>query len=184
MKKNIIASLVALGMVSGLAQAAEQDVSFTGSVTTVTCDLGVDGDGTNGSLPNMVDLGQVKLGDPNSGKLVSFAFKPLQTAGNQAACDQMADDKTATLTWFGTSFDGNGLGKTGGTAEGAYVELKATNAKSANNNQKITASGTAHDFLSGKLKTGGDGLQYSAKLIPGSSAGSFEAVARYAFSYK
>ncbi len=183
MKKNIIASLVALGMVSGLAQAAEHDVTFTGSVTTVTCDLQVSGDGVNGNLPNMVDLGQAKLGGAG-GKVQKFVFKPSQTGGNQAACDAMEASKTATLTWYGTTFDGTGLGKTGGTAEGAYVKLMATNAKGANNNQPVVASGVAHEFSADKLKTGGEGLQYSAQLIPGSSAGSFEAVARYAFDYK
>lgn len=183
MKKSIIASIIALGMTSGMAQATEQDVTFNGSVTAVTCDLGVSGEGTNGSLPNMVDLGQAALGSAG-GDVVNFVFKPSRTGGNQAACDALDSSKTATLTWFGTTFDGNGLGKTGGTAEGAYVELKATNASSANNNQKVTASGTTHDFSAGNLKTGGDGLKYSAQLIPGTDAGSFEAVARYAFSYK
>lgn len=184
MKKSIIASLVALGVVSGLAQAADHDVTFQGSVTTVTCDLDVSGAGVNGNLPNMVDLGQAKIGDVNSGKVVDFVFKPSQTAGNQAACDAMDASKAATLTWFGSTFDGNGLGKTGGTAEGAHVKLMATNATSANNSQPVTASGTAHEFSAGNLKTGGDGLKYSAQLIPGASAGSFEAVARYALSYK
>ncbi|ECU3284686.1 fimbrial protein [Salmonella enterica subsp. enterica serovar Javiana] len=183
MKKSIIASVVALGMVSGGVQASEQDVTFHGSVTTVTCDLDVTGDGINGNLPNMVDLGQAKLGDADSGKVVNFVFKPSQTAGNQAACDVMEANNTASLTWFGTSFDGNGLGKTSGTAEGASVKLMATNAKT-NNNQPVTANGTVHEFSADKLKTGGDGLQYSAQLIPGTEAGSFEAVARYAFSYK
>ncbi len=181
MKKNIIASIVALGMVSGLAQAAEHDVTFNGSVTAVTCDLEVSGDGTNSNLPNMVDLGQVKVGE--NGKEVNFVFKPSQVGNNQTSCDAMDANKTATLTWFGTTFDGNGLGKTAGAAEGAYVKLMATNAK-ADNNQPITASGTSHNFSADKLKTGGAGLQYSAQLIPGSVAGDFEAVARYAFSYK
>ncbi|EGJ8836519.1 fimbrial protein [Escherichia coli] len=181
MNKNIIASIVALGMVSGAAQATEHDVTFNGSVTAVTCDLEVTGEGSHSGLPNMVDLGQAELG--SRGKLVNFAFKPSQTNNNQQTCDNMEDTGTATLTWYGTSFDGTGLGKTAGTAEGAYVELMATNA-TADNNQPITASGTSHDFSPSELKTGGDGLQYSAQLVSGSEAGDFEAVARYAFSYK
>ncbi|EFH2542034.1 fimbrial protein [Escherichia coli] len=181
MKISIIASIMALGMVSGLAQATAHDVTFTGSVTNVTCDLGVTGGGSNVQTQNVVDLGQV---NPNqAGKVVEFAFKPAQVAGNQTACDAMDANGTAKITWQGTTFDGNGLGKTSGTAEGAHVELMALNAK-AENNKPVTSNGTAHEFSGDKLKTGGEGLKYSAKLTGGAVAGDFEAVARYTFDYK
>ena len=183
MKKSIIASVVALGMISGVAQAAEQDVTFTGSVTAVTCDLDVTGEGANGSLPNQVALGTAKTGE--KAQPVEFIFKPSQAAGNQASCDQMADNNKASITWFGSTFDGTALTNASGSATGAYVEIKATNADAADNNKVVTSSGTEHKFPASLLKTGGEGLKYTAQLDgTGAQAGSVETVARYAFSYK
>lgn len=185
MKKSIIASVIALGMVSGVAQAAapQQDVTFTGSVTAVTCDLSITGEGANGSLPNQVALGTAKVGE--KAQPVEFIFKPSQVAGNQAACDQMQDGNKASITWFGSTFDGTALTNASGSATGAYVEIKATNADGSDNNKVVKASDTEHKFPAALLKTGGEGLKYSAQLdATGAQAGSVETVARYAFSYK
>ncbi|HEI6730686.1 TPA: fimbrial protein [Yersinia enterocolitica] len=182
MKKSMIASIVALGMASGFAQAAEQDVTFTGSVTAVTCDLVVSGEGANANLPNQVALGTAKKGERAGA--VEFAFKPAQTAGNQSSCDDMESNGKATITWFGSNFNGTALANASGTATDALVEVKALNADAADNNKVVSASGTAHNFPASLLKTGGEGLKYSAELVGGQEAGSVDTTARYAFSYK
>ncbi|HEI6731323.1 fimbrial protein [Yersinia enterocolitica] len=184
MKKNVITSVVALGMVSGLAHAIpSQDVTFTGSVTAVTCDLTITGEGANGSLPNQVALGTAKVGE--KAQPVEFVFKPSQVAGNQDACDAMQDSNKASITWFGSTFDGKALTNASGSATGAYVELMAKNADADDSGKVVTASGTEHKFPASYLKTGGEGLKYTAQLdATGAQAGSVETVARYAFSYK
>ncbi|HAM3643303.1 TPA: hypothetical protein IBK98_005151 [Escherichia coli] len=185
MKKKIIASVVALGMVSGVAQAAapEHDVTFTGSVTAVTCDLTITGEGVNGRLPNQVDLGTAKVGEMS--KPVEFIFKPSQVSGNQESCDKMVGTNKASITWFGSTFDGTALTNASGSATGAYVEIKATNADATDKDKVVATSGTEHKFPASLLANGGEGLKYSAQLnAKGASAGSVETVARYAFSYK
>ena len=74
MKKSVIASVMALGMASGLAQAADtpdNEIQFKGNVSTVTCDLAPS---VNGSLNpdgvGVIQLGDVKVG--GTGKVVSF----------------------------------------------------------------------------------------------------------------
>ena len=89
MKKSIIASIVALGMASGMAQAATNEVQFHGNVTTVTCDLTPSIDGSlNPNGPGMIELGDVKVG--GEGKVVHFAFKPASDTSNATACNAIA----------------------------------------------------------------------------------------------
>ena len=53
MKKSIIASVVALGLVSGMAQAGEKEIQFVGSVTAVTCDIDPSVDGSTSIMPGV-----------------------------------------------------------------------------------------------------------------------------------
>lgn len=191
MKKSMIASLVALGLVSGLAQAADKEIKFVGSVTAVTCDIEPSVDGSDTMMPNTIQLGTVATGE--TGKVVDFRFKPSVTAGNQSSCDNMQDNGTVSLTWTGDTFSSKGLGiipvldangNLSGTAQAtdAFVEITPKNAKTAGS--FIQASNTTHEFAPSTLKAGGDGLQYQAVLQGGQVAGAFQTAAKFNFSYK
>lgn len=191
MKKSMIASLVALGLVSGLAQADDKEIKFVGSVTAVTCDIEPSVDGADTMLPNTIQLGTVATGE--RGNVVDFRFKPSVTAGNQTSCDNMQDNGTVSLTWTGDTFSGKGLGiipaldangNLSNTAQAtdAFVEITPKNA--SNGGSFIQASNTTHEFAPSALKTGGDGLQYQAVLQGGQVAGAFQTAAKFNFSYK
>lgn len=181
MKKSIIASVVALGLVSGLAQAAEKEIEFVGSVTKITCDITPVVDGAESMTPGVIQLGSVHLN--SYGKAVDFAFKPTPYATNIMSCDEMDDNGTAVLTWSGDKFSSQGLQGLSGSATDAVVEIKAMNAKTGAGDI-VTASGTEHEFEASLLKTGGEGLKYKAQLVGGSQAGDFKTAAKFNFSYK
>ncbi|MGP3592744.1 fimbrial protein [Vagococcus sp. WN89Y] len=181
MKKSIIASVVALGLVSGLAQAAEKEIEFVGSVTKVTCSIVPVVDGAITLNPSVIKLGNVQ---PNArGKVVNFAFKPNPTATNRDVCNAMDDNGTAVLTWSGDKFSTQGLQGISGSATDAVVEIKAVNTKTGASDI-VTASGTQHEFAPSLLKKGGEGLKYKAQLVSGIQAGDFKTAAKFNFSYK
>ncbi len=181
MKKSIIASVVALGMVSGLAQAAINEVQFHGNVTTVSCDLvpSVDGsDKPNG--PSLIELGDVAIG--GTGQVAKFAFKPAAGAQNKTACEQVAaNGKTLDLTWSGNKFGNNGLGALDGSAaSGSNVEIKPVNSTNAAATF-VKASGEKNTFSTSVLT--GEGLKYEAVLKAGQTPGDFKAAATFNVTY-
>lgn len=180
MKKSIIASVVALGLVSGLAQAAEKEIQFVGSVTTVTCDIDPSVDGSNSIMPGVIQLGSVKT--DTLGTAVAFTFKPSAVDGNQASCDAMLDSGTVSLTWTSDKFTSKGLGAISGAATDAHVEITPQNAKTQPG--IIKANATTHEFVPAKLKSNGEGLKYKAALRGGVVAGDFQSAAKFNFSYK
>ena len=195
MKKSVIASVMALGMASGLAQAADtpdNEIQFKGNVSTVTCDLAPS---VNGSLNpdgvGVIQLGDVKVG--GTGKVVSFAFKPTNAQGNQTACDNIANGTTKNpngaayqsvdLTWKGVKFGNAGLGASDGSAAtDSHVEIKPVNS-TGQNTSFIKASGEVNSFPVSVLGTGNDGLKYEAVLKGGQVAGEFAASANFNMSY-
>lgn len=182
MKKSILASVIALGLVSGLTHAAENEVQFVGSVVKTTCDLEASGTGPNaGLVKNVIELGQATTGMP--GKDVNFAFKPVNEGNNVQNCAQLAQDgiSTVALTWNSNAFNGTGLAAISGTASDAYVEVKATNAK-VGNDEVMTTSGAVQEFDATKLSS--EGLQYQAKLIGGNKPGDFKTASKFTFYYK
>ena len=189
MKRSMIASIVALGMVSGLAsgvaQAAANEVQFHGNVTTVTCDLTPSVDGSlNPNGPALIELGDAKVS--GEGKVVSFAFKPSSDAQNVAACDAIAKDTAISgvnLTWTGSKFGSAGLGALDGSAAAdSHVEIKPVNSK-AQNATFVKASGETNTFERTVLQQGGDGLKYEAKLKAGATPGDFKAAATFNMTY-
>ncbi|EFN6235601.1 fimbrial protein [Escherichia sp. E4742] len=185
MKKSIIASVVALGMVSGLAQAAVNEVQFQGNVTTVSCDLVPSVDGSMD--PNGV--GKIQLGDVaagGTGKIVSFAFKPAKGTQNEQACDQVAGvaGKTLDLTWSGAKFGAKGLGALDGSAASdSNVEIKPVNSTNTAATF-VKASGEKNTFNTSVLKSGtGEGLKYEAVLKAGTTPGEFAAAATFNVTY-
>ena len=183
MKKSILASVIALGMVSGLAQAAGNEVQFVGSVVATTCDLEASGTGSDaGLVKNIIELGQTKINTP--GKEVTFAFKPVNNAQNQQNCEQLAagPNSKVVLTWNSNAFDGqNGLGAISGAASDAFVKVQALNADT-NNNVVMLTSGDSQEFAAAKLAS--DGLQYKAQLVGKTQPGDFQTASKFTVHYK
>lgn len=183
MKKSILASVIALGMVSGLAQAAGNEVQFVGSVVATTCDLEASGTGSDaGLVKNIIELGQTKIN--TSGKEVTFAFKPVNNAQNQQNCEQLAagPNSKVVLTWNSNAFDGqNGLGAISGAASDAFVKVQALNADT-NNNVVMLTSGASQEFAAAKLAS--DGLQYKAQLVGKTTPGDFQTASKFTVYYK
>ena len=183
MKKSILASVIALGMVSGLAQAAGNEVQFVGSVVATTCDLEASGTGSDaGLVKNIIELGQTKINTP--GKEVTFAFKPVNNAQNQQNCEQLAagPNSKVVLTWNSNAFDGqNGLGAISGAASDAFVKVQALNADT-NNNVVMLTSGASQEFAAAKLAS--DGLQYKAQLVGKTQPGDFQTASKFTVHYK
>ncbi|EFN6235702.1 fimbrial protein [Escherichia coli] len=183
MKKSIIASVIALGLVSGLAQAANNEVQFHGTVTTESCDLSPV---VNGSLnPNggsLIELGDVKA--EGTGKPVTFAFHPAADQENVKACNAIAGaaNKVVEVTWSGSKFESKGLGMLNGAATGSFVQITPVNNTGAKD--FIKANNTKHEFSANLLAQGADGLKYSALLQAGSTPGDFQTAATFNMSYK
>lgn len=186
MKKSVIASIVALGFVSGLAQAAvpTNEIQFHGTVTATTCDIEAFADGSlSPSGANRIELGDVAVG--GTGKTVTFSFKPVQNQQNITACDAIAaGNKTPELTWTGIKFNGQGLGMLVGTATDAHVKITPVNDK-GQNKTFINATNTKHTFDAGVLSsTNNAGLKYSALLEAGQTPGDFQTAANFNLTYK
>lgn len=185
MKKSVIASIVALGLVSGLAQAAPtNEVQFHGSVTATTCDIEASVDGSlNPGGANRIELGDVAIG--GTGKTVAFSFKPVQDQQNLTACDAIAaGNKTPELTWTGVKFGSQGLGMLVGAAADAHVKITPVNDK-GQNKTFINATNTKHTFDANVLSSAnGDGLKYSALLEAGQTPGDFQTAANFNLTYK
>ena len=169
MKKQIlVASTLALAVMSGSALAAPQDVQFVGTVTDATCDIQAS---VNGSTNNYVQLGNATIS--GEGGEVSFSLKP--AAG--ASCD-LQGANTASVTWIG-SFDGEGLTAQSGAAHDAKALLVA---KPKAGNVEIKNTLTQVDFEASEL-TGTNGLQFSAKLKGGTLPGDYISSAAFLMQY-
>ncbi|EPI1929319.1 major pilin PefA [Salmonella enterica subsp. enterica serovar Typhimurium] len=172
MKKSIIASIIALGVLGGTAHAANE-VTFLGSVSATTCDLTTSVNGA--AQPNqVVQLGTVQANQP--GNFVDFAMKPVDP--NAQGCANLAQ-KTATVSWASAALDGEGFGATSGTATDAKVLVESVNSK---NPGAVNANASTVNFEGAKLTT--DGLQFKAKLKGGATEGDFKSVASFAVAYK
>lgn len=181
MKKSIIASIVAMGLFSGLTQAAEKEVQSVGAVTTVTCDLESSVDGSDTLMPNVIHLGEAKVGG-GKGTAVAFTFKPKQDQANIASCNTMQDNGSLNIIWTG-SFENGGLKNISGDAADAHVKIQATNATGASNNKVIMTNGEKHAFSPALLKDG-TGLKYTATLAAGNTPGKVETAAKFNLEYK
>ncbi|MFH6596456.1 major pilin PefA [Salmonella sp. XN2] len=172
MKKSIIASIIALGVLGGTAHAANE-VTFLGSVSATTCDLTTSVNGA--AQPNqVVQLGTVQAGQ--EGQVVDFAMKPADpTAGG---CQNLAG-KTATVSWASAALDGEGFGATSGAATDSKVLVESVNSKKPG---AVNANASMVDFDAGNLTA--DGLKFTAKLKGGQTEGDFKSVASFAVAYK
>ncbi|TQO04742.1 UNVERIFIED_ORG: hypothetical protein FHU01_4471 [Citrobacter freundii] len=174
MKKSIIASVVALGMIGGTAHAAPE-VIFSGAVSTTTCELAPS---VNGSMPanQVVTLATVA---PNAeGAATTLTLKAVDP--NDAGCKGLDDQKTISVGWSGVNLGALGFkANPGSVADDAVVLLTA---KNATQNAAITASTPSVDFAGGKLAA--EGLQFDAKTKGGAKSGNFTSTASFTVAYK
>lgn len=176
MNKSIIASILALGLVSGMAHAAGQtgEVQFIGVVTQNTCDIVPEVDGTLSK--NVIDLGTVS---PNAvGSYKNFALKAKDPT--QPGCVEF-NGKTANVGWASAAFNADGLGYTSGTATDAIVKMETINAKA---NVAITSANNQGVEFDGTKLTAGEGFQFKAALKGGAKIGDFRSAAAFTVSYK
>lgn len=182
MKKAIIASVIALGMGAGVANAAPDknagttDLNFEGTVSATTCALVPEVDGKNGVMD--VKLGQT---NPNTkGQDVEVVFKP--AAASLSSCQAATTDFVMSWEGKGSSFGTNGLAAAAGsTASDSFVQISATNAK-VNNNTMATAEKFQYEFA--KDTVVGDGLKYNVALMGGNTVGDMTAAATVNYWYK
>lgn len=173
MKNSIIASIVALGITGGAAHAADSTVIFQGAVSATTCDLTPSVGGAY--LPDStISLGTVA---PNTeGQAVEFALKASNP--QDAACQGLGAQQTATVSWASAKFNATGL-SVDGSASDATVLLNSVNAKTP---AAITLSQNSADFTADKVVN--DGLKFSAKTKGGAQPGTFTTAASFAVAYK
>ncbi|HGB9753169.1 TPA: fimbrial protein [Escherichia coli] len=177
MKKGIIASVVALGLMGGVAHAANSSntVIFHGAVSTTTCDITPS---QNGQLlaDSTIYLGTVA---PNTeGQAKQFVLKAKDA--NDAACKALTAQQTATVAWASALLNANGLvAEQGSIAGDAQVLLNSVNAKTPG---AITASANTADFTADKVI--GEGLKFSATAKGGATPGTFQTAASFSVAYK
>ncbi|EEQ6610258.1 fimbrial protein [Escherichia coli] len=170
MKKLIVASAMAMAMTSGSAMASQGEIEFFGNVTAQTCDIEAE---VNGAVNKIIQLGTATVnGEANP---VDFVLK----AKDPAACTE-ADKLGAHVTWAG-NLTTDGIGNQNGSAVGAHVELKAKNAKTGFD-KPVSNAVTMIEFEQGKLA--GDGLQFTAQLKGGATAGDYLSAVAYAVTYQ
>ncbi|MEG2990510.1 MAG: hypothetical protein RR818_04145 [Citrobacter sp.] len=189
MKKTQLTTLtlstLTLLMLSGHAwSAGHTEVNFSGSVTSTTCDLGVD-IGNTGTFGNNLDLGSVApSASGNSGTAKSFTLKPYDTT--QAGCGSLtatpASATNVTITWGGALGAAGFTNQATGTsvANGARVTLKAVN--STTTNQVITSGQNSATFAVTDL-TGTDGAQFEATLVGANTPGAYQSTATFTVTY-
>ncbi len=176
MNKSIIASILALGLVSSMAHAAGQtgEVEFIGVVTQNTCDIVPVVDGS--MAKNVVDLGTVAPGI--TGDYKNFAL--MAKDPTQQGCIDF-NGKTANVGWASAAFNSEGLGYTSGTATDAVVKMETVNAKA---NAVITSANNQGVEFNGSDLTGGAGFKFKAALKGGAKIGDFRSAAAFTVSYK
>ena len=180
MKKNIVASVIALIMGVGVAHAANNanagtiDLGFSGTVSSTTCALVPEVGGKNGVVD--IALGQT---DKNfKGADIEVTFKP--AADSAAACAAATTDFVMQWSGVGSVFSASGLKASGGAATDSYVLVKATNAK-VNNNKQVNADGFQYEFNKSDVVSG---LKYTMNLQGGAKVGDMTAAAQVKHWYK
>lgn len=170
MKKLMIASAIAMTMAAGSAMASQGEIQFFGNVTAQTCDLEAE---VNGAVNKVIQLGTATVN--GEAQPVDFSLK----AKDPASCSE-ADKLGAHVSWVG-NLTANGIANQNGSAVDAHVELKGKNAK-AGNDKPVSSTVTTIEFEQGKLAH--DGLQFTAQLKGGATAGDYNSAVAYAVTYQ
>ncbi|CAD5746628.1 fimbrial protein [Escherichia coli] len=178
MEKNIIACVIALGLMGGGAHAANSNntVIFHGAVSATTCDITPF---QNGMLltDSTIYLGTVA---PHAeGQAKEFVLKAKDA--NDPACAALTAQQTATVAWTSAFLNANGLiaDPSSSVATDAQVLLNSVNAKTPG---AITASANTADFTADKVI--GEGLKFNAKAKGGTIPGTFQTAVSFSVAYK
>ncbi|EJH8995745.1 hypothetical protein NF634_002873 [Salmonella enterica] len=184
MKKSVFAmSVLSLALLSGAASANVNDsnldannVRFLGTVSQITCNLVPH---VNGSATNVVNVGVVSVNSP--GSEIPFSLK-LDGKNTDATtgCPAIQDATTANISFMG-ALNEKGLTNQTGTATDSHVEILAKN----NNDAKTThivQSDNMRSVAGKALKA--DGAKFTAKLVGGATAGSYESAIAYQVQYQ
>lgn len=166
MKLTKIAQFIAVTSLFSAASvyASTGTITFTGAVTSTTCDIVLDVDGlTNGS--GMIDLGTAEVS--GVGTLTTITLSPVDP-GTTTQCTGVGE---LTMTWQGP-LGATGIENASGSAIGTTVELKVDGGAA------VTSTNTSHDF---DLAT--DEIKYTAQLKAGDTAGTYSATTTYAIVY-
>lgn len=179
MKKSIIASVIALGLMGGVAHAADSNntVIFHGSVSATTCDLVPS---QNGQLlaASTINLGTVAPGA--EGQAQEFVLKAKNA--NDAGCKNLTAQKTATVSWRSAFLNASGLVADPSNSVASDAQVLLNNVNGINQGAAITASANSADFAADKIIS--EGLQFSAKAKGGATPGTFQTAASFSVAYK
>ncbi|WP_407905288.1 fimbrial protein [Escherichia coli] len=182
MNKTIIASIIALGMVSGSAMAADTgtnqqgQVHLFGNVTSKTCDMqGV----VDGAVTDTIQLGTVSVNGTGDAKDFYLTAKDPQTCGAT-----IGGQGTATISWSG-NLTKDGIGNQDGTATDAFAYLYAADLGTNIANGQVTSDHSAVDYSTGVQDiVQGNGFHYQVALKGGNTPGAYESAIAYAVTYK
>ncbi|EDZ0968101.1 fimbrial protein [Salmonella enterica] len=173
---GVLTSAVAF---SSAASANSGTINFSGTITSATCAISPV---VGGGVANSIDLGTPGT-DLMGAKTVNFSLTP--AGSSTAGC---LAKTAADIAWSAPNMDAAGLGNSGGSATGVSLQLKATNAATANNlvsdtNRVIAYGGTG---ASAAALTKFDYEVQLVKTVSGGtvSAGSFATTASYTVAYK
>ncbi|MGL5343284.1 MAG: fimbrial protein PefA [Plesiomonas sp.] len=167
--QSLVASALALAVISGSVLAAHGDVQFIGVVTDTTCDITVE---SAGAVKNIVQLGTAKKG--GTGPIVDFTLK---TDGS-LSCTGLVGD--AIVGWAGP-FTTEGLAAQSGAAADAVAVIKTVNANTGGAVQSITKALTSTTFDANILDT--DGAKFHAQLNGGMQVGDYHSAAAFVVAY-
>ncbi len=173
----MIASAVAMVMTAGSAMAAptsggQGEVQFVGTVVAKTCDIVVEG---GGAVNNTIQFGTVNV-NGNTSKDFTLKFKDDGTCVGSAT--------KASFLWKSPNLTNQGFTNQSGTADKAYVELRANDGVGnnvASNKNLITSTNNTVDFT---IANASEGFAYKATLQGGATAGTFETAAAYSVVYE
>jgi len=183
MKKTLLSVGIAAVVMAGQAQA-QTVLNFAGNVTSTTCALVPEVGGAQGAS---INLGDVAPGQ--AGTAQKIVLKP--ALASVAGCGDITA-KDVRVSWV-ADFDNNGLANKTGSATGSWVELKATNAKTANTLVKLGAENV--DFLGSEIITMSNdtppvpqlttdgGLKFDATLNAGTAPGTYVSTASFSVAY-
>ncbi|ECN9266965.1 fimbrial protein [Salmonella enterica subsp. enterica serovar Typhimurium] len=176
MKKIIVASALALGLMSNVASANTGEVQFIGAVTDQTCNIYPEVDGV---IKSTIDLGTMKP-DGSGTKEVNFRLIP---DPSEADC---LTKTHASVGWQSAGFNSAGLINMKGDATGVAIELTALG--TAKGEQKITFNSQNAEYGSASGTDKLTEFAFKTKLVKSgtanATAGTVISSASYAVAYK
>lgn len=174
MKFSKIASIVAISLFSAIsAQAAPSGtVTFTGAVTAATCNTGIS---VGGSPAPSFQVNVGSVAPSTTGTPVTFGIVSQAVGGGVCTASGTAD-----VYWSSASMSASGINNHSGSAVGSHVVLAS--APSTGTATTVTAANTQTTFPNADV-VASSGMQFTAQLVGGSTAGNYHSTATYNVVY-